>query len=210
MPLRRSAATKVIVFQCPCGTRPIRRSPRRQRPLNRTIFVLAAVSSTNTKWAGSNMPCSRIQRRRARATSVRSCSAARRLFFESHLVALEEAPHRGATASNLVLAHRQDHLIQRQVRSFLDQTQQKIRMLLQRRGAPAPRLGSAAAVSRKHLTQMIAVLALTSNSSAASRRDAPLSTSAITRSRMSPEYAFGIVPPPKSESMPLESPIRRP
>src|SRR5262245_16764380 len=91
------------------------------------------------------MPCSRIQRRRARATSVRSCSAARRLFFESHLVALEEAPHRGATASNLVLAHRQDHLIQRQVRSFLDQTQQKIRVLLQRRGAPAPRLGRAAA-----------------------------------------------------------------
>src|SRR5262249_36010343 len=33
-------------------------------------------------------------------------------------------------------------------------------------------------VSRKHLTQIIAVLALTSNSSAAARRDAPLSTSA--------------------------------
>jgi hypothetical protein len=36
-------------------------------------------------------------------------------------------------------------------------------------------------VSRKHLTQMIAVLALTANSSAAARREAPLSTSAITR-----------------------------
>src|SRR5260370_11088803 len=33
MPLRRSAATKVMVFQCPCGTRPIRRSLRGQRPL---------------------------------------------------------------------------------------------------------------------------------------------------------------------------------
>ncbi len=32
----------------------------------------------NTSRAGSNMPCSRIQRRRARATSARSCSAARR------------------------------------------------------------------------------------------------------------------------------------
>ena len=31
--------------------------------------------------AGSSMPCSRIQRRRARATSARCCSAARRLFF---------------------------------------------------------------------------------------------------------------------------------
>src|SRR5215813_4955969 len=91
MPLRRSAATKVMVFQCPCGTRPIRRSPRGQRPLSRTILVLAAVSSTKTSRAGSNMPCSRIQRRRARATSARSCSAACRLFFESNLVTLKEA-----------------------------------------------------------------------------------------------------------------------
>jgi hypothetical protein len=52
------------------------------------------------------MPCSRIQRRRARATSARSCSAARSAFFEGDLVALKEAPHRGATASYLVLAHR--------------------------------------------------------------------------------------------------------
>src|SRR5215471_13887275 len=119
MPLRRSAATKVMVFQCPCGTRPIRRSPRGQRPLSRTILVLAAVSSTKTSRAGSNMPCSRIQRRRARATSARSCSAARRLFFESNLVTLKEAPDRGAAARNLVLAHRQNHFVQRQVRLLL-------------------------------------------------------------------------------------------
>src|SRR5262249_55063336 len=61
-------------------------------------------------------------------------------------------------------------------------------------------------VCRKHLTQITAVLALTANSSAASRREAPLSTSAITRSRISPEYAFGIAHPPKSESMPIDSP----
>jgi hypothetical protein len=42
-------------------------------------LVLAEVSSMNTSLAGSNRPCSRIQRRRARATSARSCSAARRL-----------------------------------------------------------------------------------------------------------------------------------
>ena len=41
-------------------------------------------------------------------------------------------------------------------------------------------------VSRKHLTQMIAVLALTANSSAAARREAPLSTSAITRADACP------------------------
>src|SRR6185312_15409487 len=95
--------------------------------------------------AASNMPCSRIQRRRARATSARSCSAARRLFFEGDLMALEEAPHRGAAAGNLVLAHHQDHLVQRQVRLLLNQTQQKIRMFLQRRSASAPRFGGAAA-----------------------------------------------------------------
>src|SRR6516165_4690516 len=70
--------------------------------------------------AGSNMPCSRIQRRRARATSARSCSAARRLFFESNLVTLKEAPDRGAAARNLVLAHRQNHFVQRQVRLLLN------------------------------------------------------------------------------------------
>ena len=44
--------------------------------------------------------------------------------------------------------------------------------------------GSRTAVWR---TQITAVLALIANSSAASRREAPLSTSAITRSRISPE-----------------------
>jgi len=35
----------------------------------------------NTNLAGSSRPCLRIQRRRARATSARSCSAARGLFL---------------------------------------------------------------------------------------------------------------------------------
>src|SRR6266496_5640167 len=66
IPLRRRAATNVIVFQCPCGTRQTRRSPRGQRPLSRTILVLAAVSSMNTSRVGSSMACSRFQRRRGR------------------------------------------------------------------------------------------------------------------------------------------------
>src|SRR5262245_30012286 len=151
MPVRRRAATKVIVFQCPCGTRPTRRSPRRQRPLSRTIFVLAAVSSMNTSRAGSNMPCSRCQRRRESATSARSCSAARRLFFECDLVALEETPHCGAAARNLVLAHHSNELVERQVRLDLDQPQQKLSMRLQRRGAPATPLGGTAASLTKAL-----------------------------------------------------------
>src|SRR5499425_2359498 len=151
MPLRRSAATKVMVFQCPCGTRPIRRSPRGQRPLSRTILVLAAVSSTKTSRAGSNKPCSRIQRRRDRATSARSCSAACRLFFERDLVSLKKPPDRRAAARDLVLTHRADDLVQRHVRLYFDQRQQKVRVLLQRRRAPATRFGGTAAGLAKAL-----------------------------------------------------------
>jgi hypothetical protein len=77
------------------------------------------------------MPCSRIQRRRARATSARSCSAARSAFFERDLVALKEAPYRGAAARNLVPVHRANHLVERQVRPLFDQSEQEIRMRLQ-------------------------------------------------------------------------------
>lgn len=144
IPLWRRAATKVIVFQCPCGTRPTSRSPRGQRPLSRTILVLAAVSSMNTKRVESSMPCSRIQRRRARATSARSCSAARRLFFESDIVSCEKPPERGAAACDPPLAHRAKHLIKRQIRLLRNQGEQPIRLLLQRRSASSVWLGRGA------------------------------------------------------------------
>src|SRR6185437_15428521 len=126
IPCRRSAATKVIVFQCPCGTWPTSRSPRAQRPYSRSILVLAEVSSINTSRAGSNKPCSRIQRRRARATSARSCSAARKAFFKRDFVALKKPPHCRPAARNLVLAHRTNHLVQRQIRLLFDQRKQKV------------------------------------------------------------------------------------
>ncbi len=43
--LRRSAPTKVVVFQCPCG--------RDARPQRLAILVDAPVSSTNTSLSGS-------------------------------------------------------------------------------------------------------------------------------------------------------------
>src|SRR6476646_11426490 len=143
IPSWRKPATKVIVFQCPCGTDAINRSPRGQRPLSRTIIVLVAVSSINTSRAGSSMPCSRIQRRRARATSARFCSAACRLFFKGNLVAFEEAPHRGTTAGNPALVHDGHHLVQGQVRLLCDKPKQLVRILLQRRDASAARFGRA-------------------------------------------------------------------
>jgi len=66
-------------------------------------------------------------------------------------------------------------------------------------GETLPPRGFAVAlpVSRQRCTHFIAELALTSYSSAASRRDAPISTASITRSRSSLEQAFAIPPPPK-------------
>jgi hypothetical protein len=56
----------------------------------------------------------------------------------------EEAPDRGATTRDPVLAHRMNDLIQRQVRLLRNQRQQKIRVRLQRRSTPAAPLGRAA------------------------------------------------------------------
>jgi len=50
------------------------------------MLVLTAVSSIKTRWAGSSRPCSRIQRRRARATSAPLPFAARRLFFKGDVM----------------------------------------------------------------------------------------------------------------------------
>src|SRR5579863_7031084 len=98
--LWRKAATKVIVFHDPSGTVPITLSPFGARPLTRAKFVLTAVSSINTNRAESSITCSRIQRRRARATSARCRSAACRLFFKGDSVAIEKTPER-ATAGSL-------------------------------------------------------------------------------------------------------------
>src|SRR5439155_24860793 len=95
----------------------------------------------NTSRAGSNMPCSRIQRRRARATSARFCSTAYRVFFEADVAPSEKPPHRAAAASDPSFAHRRDDLVQRHVRLLGNQRQQKFCVLLQRRGAAAAWLG---------------------------------------------------------------------
>jgi hypothetical protein len=53
MPRRRSAPTKVVVFQWPWGTGARQRSPRRARPWRRAILVEAPVSSMKTSRSGS-------------------------------------------------------------------------------------------------------------------------------------------------------------
>src|SRR5271156_4345938 len=137
IPLCRRAPTKVMVFQWPCGTRPTNRSPRAHRPLSRAILVLAAVSSMKTSRAGSNMPCSRIQRRRARITSARFCSAAYKVFFKADVMALVEPPQRGAAALDSGSRHCADDLIERHVGLLDDQPEQEIRVFIERRDAAA-------------------------------------------------------------------------
>ena len=113
IPSWRKPATNVIVFQRPCGTDAISRSPRGQRPLSRTMFVLVAVSSINTSRAGSSMPCSRTQRRRARATSARFCSAACRLFFKADIVSIKETLESAPTAGDALFSHDGENLLPR-------------------------------------------------------------------------------------------------
>src|ERR1700730_4030614 len=137
IPSWRKPATKVIVFQCPCGTDATNRSPRRQRPLSRTMFVLVAVSSINTSRAGSSMPCSRIQRRRARATSARFCSAACRVFFKAYIVSIKETLESAPTAEYALVAHCDERLLDGQIRLFGNQSQDPVRVLLQWRNTAA-------------------------------------------------------------------------
>src|SRR5215510_4543604 len=139
IPSWRKPATKVIVFQCPCGTDAINRSPRGQRPLSSTMFVLVAVSSINTSRAGSSMPCSRIQRRRARATSARFCSAACRLFFKADIVSIKETLESAPTAGDALFSHGGENLLEGQIRLFGNQSQDPVRVLFQWRNTPAAR-----------------------------------------------------------------------
>src|SRR5215468_7389369 len=135
--LWRKAATKVIVSHDPSGTVPITLTPFGARPLSRARFVLTAVSSINTSRAGSRKPCSRIQRRRARATSARCRSAACRLFFEGNIVAVEKTPERTAAGSNAPLAQLCNRLQQGQVGMLGNHSQDLGRKLFERRNASA-------------------------------------------------------------------------
>ena len=90
----------------------------------------------NTSHAGSNMNCSRLQRRRARATSGRCCSAACRLFFKGEIVSRKKPPDCSAAAPNPQFAHRCTDLIQCRIRALRNQSQQFFRVLLQPRSTP--------------------------------------------------------------------------
>src|SRR5215475_8612478 len=101
--------------------------------------MLVAVSSINTSRVLSRKPCCRIQRRRARATSARCCSAARRLFFEGDAMAIKKPPERAATARNPMLVHRRNKLVQRSIRLLVNENEDAFGIVFQNRAATAPR-----------------------------------------------------------------------
>src|SRR5215831_11857887 len=127
----------VTVSQWLMGASANSRSPRGFQPFRRTILVVTAVSSMKTRRVVSSQPCSRIQRRRARATSARLRSAARRLFFEGDTMAREEPRKRAAAPGDTPLMQYRDDLIQCQVRLLADQGENLPRIVLQGGSAPS-------------------------------------------------------------------------
>src|ERR1700731_3106713 len=105
----------------------------------------------NTRWAGSRKPCSRIQRRRARATSARFRSAACRLFFNGDAMASKKSGKRAAAAWDSPLVKRRNDLIQREVRYLADEGEDLPRVLLQWRSTPSTGHGFESPVFTKAL-----------------------------------------------------------
>src|SRR6266849_8676405 len=109
------------------------------------MLVLTAVSSIKTRWAGSSRPCSRIQRRRARATSARCRSAACRLFFKGDVMTLEEPPQRAPAAANSPFAQRREQFLEGGIRLFFNKPEYQCQMFFQPGCAPPARLRRRAA-----------------------------------------------------------------
>src|ERR1700693_2886447 len=107
------------------------------------MLVFVQVSSINTSRAGSNIPCACIQRRRARTTSARCCSAACKVFFKADVAPIEEPPNRGAAARDSSFLRRRNDLVQRQVWLLGNQNQQEFCVIFSS-GEVLPPLGLAA------------------------------------------------------------------
>ena len=101
------------------------------------MLVVTAVSSINTRRAGSSKPCSRTQRRRARATSARLRSAARRLFLTVMPWRAKEPGERAPASWDSPLVQSRNNLTQREVLLLTDEGENPLRVLLQWRSTPS-------------------------------------------------------------------------
>src|ERR1700751_2403394 len=119
---------------------------------------------------GIKHPCSRIQRRRARATSARSRSAACRLFDSD------------------ALSQRANHLIQRQIRLLADQSENSLRVLLQRRNTSSARDRLRSPVAAKALNPSDCGTNADAKLFARLSSGSPASTKSMTRTLIAPGY----------------------
>src|SRR6476661_7661854 len=159
----------------------------RSTPPDPHQVVLTAVSSINTNRAGSSMPCSRIQRRRARATSARCRSAACRLFFK--VIPWRSRKRQSELRLVRIRRLRSSATVSTKVRSGCCAIRSSTCSANSSSGETLPPrgFGTALLLSCQRCSHFTAELTLTSKRSAVSRRDAPPSTASITRSRRSPE-----------------------
>src|ERR1700681_2394308 len=141
--LLRNAAMNVTVFQFPCSTFWTSRSPCGARPYRRVIVVDTLVSSMNTSFLGSSLVCRRCNVLRAAATSGRSCSAARRLFFKGQLQMMQKPGDRRLADRDLLLCQPGLELRQRDVRLLRHQLPDQIFMRRQREILVTAKLGRA-------------------------------------------------------------------
>src|SRR6266436_2470018 len=130
--LLRNAAINVTVFQFPCSTFWTSRSPCGARPYRRVIVVDTLVSSMNTSLLGSSLFCRRCNALRAAATSGRSCSAARKLFFKGQLQMMQKPRDRRLSDRDLFLLQSVLEFGQRDVRLLRYQLPHQILVRRQR------------------------------------------------------------------------------
>lgn len=123
MPRRVRATTTVLVFQWPCGTPTLRRSPRGARPWVRAMLVFAQVSPMKTRREDSRSGCASNQASRRFRISGRSCSLACAVFFARDPAAREEALQRPVAEGMAVARQGRPQLLHGDVRRLLKQAE---------------------------------------------------------------------------------------
>ena len=157
------------------------------------MLVEVAVSSINTSRAGSNGPCSRINAA-VRATSARS-SAARNFFDADFTFAAEKSatPRCGCRRSVACASPRRFHRVSDPICRAIS-TNKKTACASSGEMLPPLGFGAMLPVACRRCIHLTAGLGLTSNHSAASRRDAPDSAASTTRRRNSRSMASALMP----------------
>src|SRR6202045_2298029 len=107
-------------------------SPRLFQPCVRVILVFAHVSSMKTRRLGSRRNWIFFHKVRRRATSGRSCSPAKSVFFEADPLAAQKTPQSVAGHGDAALAQFGKKRMQRQIRLFGKTAEKKVPLTFQK------------------------------------------------------------------------------